>query len=292
MKASIASALAAAVVWYLVFLPMRSEIETRRAHVAKVESEIQRARASAVAARAAEQENRKHESALEALRPGGTTTLDRSAVIGFLQVAAAAARVRITALKPHNEPMRAGEWEQPVELGVEGTFHDVGRFLGRVASSPRVMTASDISIRTRPGDTGGGNVIGSIVIVAFDFAPGGAAPDAALAYDDGGRRDPFASQVVPEPAPPAVAAGGRGRGLAATPLSEVVVRGVTRDGTRRLAILETANRQSFVVRASDRLADSIVHDIDPTGVMFVQPDRRGEPVRVHRPLQRSQMERP
>ena len=44
------------------------------------------------------------------------------------------------------------------------------------------------------------------------------------------------------------------------------------------AILETSSRQSFVVRPLDRLADAIVHDIDASGVLFVQrngPRRTG-----------------
>ena len=288
MKTPLMCMVAMAAASYLGFMPMHAEIETLRARVANVDAEIQRARAAVVALPALEREVRRLESALQTLQPDGRAPLNASTVIADLQLAAAESHLRITALKPRNESTEREGGGQPVELNVDGTFHDVSRFLGRLASSPRMMTSRDIVVRAGLSGRGGGaNVAGSIVVVAFDFLPELSAADEPLEYDDGGRRDPFASVLEPTRALPALATGRREVGLAATPLSEVVVRGVTRDGDRMFAILETSDRRSFVVRARDRLADSAVHDIDPSGVLFVQRDGRGAPVQVHKPLRRS-----
>jgi len=293
MKTPLVGIVAMAAAWYLGFVPMRSEIETLRARVSNVDAEIQQARTAAVALPALEREVRKLEIALEALQPDDRAPLNASAVIADLQSAAAESHLRISALKPRNESAPREGGGQPVELGIDGSFHDVGRFLGRIASSPRMMTSRDIVVRTLTSGRGGGaNVTGSLVVVAFDLLPESSATDKPLEYDDGGRRDPFASVLEPTRLPPALAVGTRGGGLAATPLSEVVVRGVARDGGRTFAILETSGRQSFVVRARDRLADSTVHDIDPSGVLFVQRDGRGALVQVHKPLRRSNVEHP
>ena len=293
MKTPLVGMVAVAAAWYLGFAPMRAEIETLRARVSNVDAEIQRARAAAAALPALEREVRRLESALAALQPDDRAPLSASAVITDLQSAAAESHLRITALKPRNESAQREGGGQPVELGIDGSFHDVGRFLGRLASSPRLMTSRDIVVRTLMSGRGGGaNVTGSLVVVAFDLLPELPATDKPLEYDDGGRRDPFVGVLEPTRLPPAVAVGRRGGGLAATPLSEVVVRGVTRDGSRMFAILETYGRQSFVVRARDRLADSTVHDIDPSGVLFVQRNGPGAPIQVHKPLRRSNVELP
>jgi hypothetical protein len=58
------------------------------------------------------------------------------------------------------------------------------------------------------------------------------------------------------------------------------------------AILETAGRQSFVVRLLDRVGDSIVHRIESSGVLFVQRDAQGASVQIHKPLRPSNVEHP
>jgi Tfp pilus assembly protein PilO len=278
--------------WYVVFMPMRAEVVALQVRLANTASEIQRGSAAAMVLPALEREVRKLESELEAIQSVVTTPPDQNSVIADLQSAAADSHLRITALKPRQEPAPGNDRGQSVELGIEGTFHDVGRFLGRLASPPRVRVSSDVNVRARTSGRGGGNVTATIVVVAFDLSSDASGTDELLAYDDGGRRDPFASLIAPEVSPRALAASNRGRGLAATPVADVVVRGVTRDGNRMLAILETSGRQSFIVRPLDRLADSVVHDINPSGVLFVQRDGRGGPVQVHKPIRPSSVERP
>ena len=126
--------------------------------------------------------------------------MDGSSVVAELLSVAIDSHLRITALKPPNGSSRRDGRGQPVELGIEGTFHDVGRFLGRLASSPRVMTSSAVSVSAPPIGRSGGIVAGSIVVVAFDLASAASPTDELRAYDDGGRRDPFASLAAPEPA--------------------------------------------------------------------------------------------
>ena len=75
-------------------------------------------------------------------------------------------------------------------------------------------------------------------------------------------------------------------------LNEIVVRGVARDEHQKLAIIETSAHQSFVVRAFDRLADAQVHDIDASGVTFLQHDGRLGPSQVHKPVRQTVKERP
>jgi Tfp pilus assembly protein PilO len=292
VKIPLACALVAIAVWYVALGPMREEVEALQTRTAHAVSEIQRLNANAVALPALERELGKLERALEVLQPRDGAPMDGSSVAAELLSVASDSRLRITAFKPPNKSSRLEGRGQPVELGIEGTFHNVGRFLGRLASSPRVITSSDLSVSALPIGRSAGIVHGSIVVVAFDLASAASPTDELLAYDDGGRRDPFASLDAPETAQPPVTSANRRAGLGATPVADVVVRGVARDGNRTLAILETSGHQSFVVRALDRLADSVVHDINPFGVLFVQRDGKTGPVQVYKRLRPLDAEHP
>jgi hypothetical protein len=97
-------------------------------------------------------------------------------------------------------------------------------------------------------------------------------------YEDGGRRDPFASLVVMRRAETAAAADNRPRrGLAALALADIAVRGIVRNGATMLAIIEGPNKQSFVARASDELLDASIATIDGAGVVFAQHLDSGMP---------------
>ena len=92
-------------------------------------------------------------------------------------------------------------------------------------------------------------------------------------YDSGGRRDPFLSLIVPKRV--AVAEVGptslRTRsGLQSIALADVIVKGIVKSGKTMMAILEGANKQSFVARVQDRLMDCAVKSIDSDGVVFVE----------------------
>jgi Tfp pilus assembly protein PilP len=107
-------------------------------------------------------------------------------------------------------------------------------------------------------------------------------------YDDGGRRDPFASLIAPRrTAAGAVAApdGRPRRGLSALSLADVAVRGVVRSGSVMMAILEGPNKQSFVARASDQLLDASIASIDAGGVVFNElSELGGSPNQVRKAL--------
>ena len=90
-------------------------------------------------------------------------------------------------------------------------------------------------------------------------------------YDSGGRRDPFLSLIVPKRVASADSNSLRPRsGLASIALADVAVKGIVKSGKTMLAILEGANKQSFVARVQDRLLDGAIKSIDNEGVVFVE----------------------
>ena len=69
-------------------------------------------------------------------------------------------------------------------------------------------------------------------------------------------------------------------GLAAVSVDDVSVTGIARAGDRMTAVLQGANRQTFVVHPSDRLLDATVTAIDEAGVVFARKtSKKSEVVR-------------
>lgn len=91
-------------------------------------------------------------------------------------------------------------------------------------------------------------------------------------YDAGGRRDPFASLIVPKVTTPAKAAAARAArpasGLAGVSVTDVVVKGVVRSGATMIALLQAPDGRTYMAKRQDRLQDGVVTSIDPEGVVF------------------------
>jgi hypothetical protein len=112
--------------------------------------------------------------------------------------------------------------------------------------------------------------------------------EAPSGYDDGGRRDPFMSLVVPKRATAQAKAGVPHSGLGALSLADIVVSGIVGLGSTKLAILEGPNKVSFVSRVKDRLSDAVVVRIDDDGVVFAEVVEAGARAsNVRKPLRPS-----
>lgn len=100
-------------------------------------------------------------------------------------------------------------------------------------------------------------------------------------YDSGARRDPFMSLVASRRPMPGQTTGIRtGTGLTSFAVADVTVTGIVRKGDAMMAILQGADRQSYVAKVRDRLMDATIKSIDAQGVVFVEV---GDPASGIRP---------
>jgi hypothetical protein len=91
-------------------------------------------------------------------------------------------------------------------------------------------------------------------------------------YDDGGRRDPFASLIV-EKAPSVATSGdsmeARAKGLAGIAVVDAAVKGIITSGSEWLAIIAGPNGAQFLAHANDKLHDGSVRRIERESVVFI-----------------------
>jgi hypothetical protein len=88
------------------------------------------------------------------------------------------------------------------------------------------------------------------------------------AYESAGRRDPFVS-LVRRGAD--TGASNRPKGLPGLPIGEITVKGIVRDRSGFIAMVQGPDtKQTFIIRSGERLMDGTVKAITADGVVFSQ----------------------
>lgn len=119
----------------------------------------------------------------------------------------------------------------------------------------------------------------------------GEMPASAGTYNSRGNRDPFVTLIAPKRAAgPSVPRVG-GTGLPSFYVDDVIVTGIIRKGDVRMAILQNVDRQSYVAKVKDKLADAVIKSIDAQSVTFIETLGPGRSREVKKMLNSSEVKR-
>jgi len=155
--------------WQVLIGPQRADLATRQAKLTTLEADLTKARAVAARLPQAQREVKVLSAALKATEAVIPDEKDPQDVLRNLHELASESLLDIATFKPKPVATKAQYSEWPIELGMEGTYHDLGRFFDRIASMPRLMSVSDLSIKTKTKPTGRGTVAVSCVATTFVF---------------------------------------------------------------------------------------------------------------------------
>jgi type IV pilus assembly protein PilO len=155
--------------WQMLLSPARDEIATRREHLSTLEGEVARARATAARLPAAQREVAALEASLRETTSVIPEEKDPQDVLRSLYELASESLLDIASFKPKAVVSKTQYTEWPIELGFEGTYHDLGRFFDRLASMPRLISVADLKISTKTKPSGRGSVMASCVATTFVF---------------------------------------------------------------------------------------------------------------------------
>ena len=161
--------LAIAGAWQVSIGPGSAELETRRAHLAKLEGEIVRVQAIADKLPALQREVRSLQVSLRETTASIPEEKDPSEVLASLLEVAGESSLDLAAWKPANIVEKAQYSEWPIQLTFEGGFHDLGKFFDRLAAMSRLISVSDLNIKTKTKPNGRGSVMATCVATTFVF---------------------------------------------------------------------------------------------------------------------------
>jgi len=155
--------------WQISIGPGTDELETRRAHLAKLEGEIVRVQAIADKLPALQREVKALTVSLRDTTAAIPEEKDPQDVLRSLHEVASESALDISSFKSNAIVARAQYSEWPIQLGFEGGFHDLGRFFDRLASMARLISVSDLNIKTKVKPNGRGTVTVQCLATTFVF---------------------------------------------------------------------------------------------------------------------------
>jgi type IV pilus assembly protein PilO len=119
---------------------------------------------------------------------------DPQDVLRSLHDIAAESSLDISSFKPSAIVDKAQYSEWPIQLGFEGSYHDLGRFFDRLAAMARLVSVSDLNIKTKTKQDGRGTIVVTCLATTFVFRQEGA--------DPAGTPAPQATPAPPRPPAP------------------------------------------------------------------------------------------
>jgi type IV pilus assembly protein PilO len=161
---------------------MRCACSASQEKLDKLEAEVRGAQGVAMRLPQVQQEVRQLEASLRETQAVIPEEKDPQDVLRNLHELASESLLDIASFKPRAVVTKAQHHEWPIEVGLEGTYHDLGRFFDRVASMGRLMSVSDLIVRTQNKPNSRGTVAVSCVTTtivdqnALTLAGAGAQP--------------------------------------------------------------------------------------------------------------------
>jgi type IV pilus assembly protein PilO len=163
------AALAVGAAWQVLLGPAQADLVSRRAKLATLEGDLARAQGVAARLPAAQREVRTLEASLRETQAVIPEEKDPQDVLRNLHEMASDSLLDIASFKPKGVVTKTQYTEWPIELGFEGSYHDLGRFFDRIAAMPRLMSVADLQIKTKTRPNGRGSVTASCVATTFVF---------------------------------------------------------------------------------------------------------------------------
>ena len=179
--------LTAGAAWQVLLSPELAAIEERSSHLTTLDADVNKARATAMVLVIVQREVRALEASLQETTAIIPDEKDPQDVLRSLNELASESMIGLAGFTNKTIVTKAQYSEWPVTLSLEGGYHDIGRFFDRIASTPRLISVSDLNIKTRQQPGGRGTVTATCTATTFvvrkdtvpaaaPVAPGAGAP--------------------------------------------------------------------------------------------------------------------
>lgn len=155
-----------------------TEIENRRARLATMRAEIDRGVATARRLPEFRSEIAQLERRLDELRAILPEQKDAQDILRRVHTLATQSNLSIRSFTPKTSTRKQMHEEWPIEMQIEGSYHDLGFFFDRIARFPRIINVGDVQIRARDQQTSGPTITArytAMTFVLFDTPAAGRA---------------------------------------------------------------------------------------------------------------------
>lgn len=155
--------------WQVLIGPARADLATARTQLAGIQSDVARASATAKRLPALEREIATLESSLVATTAVLPDEKDAQDVLRQLHAMASESSLSLSSFTPKAVADKPQYSEWPIELGIDGNYHDLGRFFDRVASLPLLVSVSNLHLKARTQGPGAGSLTATCTATTYVF---------------------------------------------------------------------------------------------------------------------------
>jgi type IV pilus assembly protein PilO len=164
-------AIIGAAAYFLLLSPLDARVQQLRAQNAALGDEVVRSRAIVADIARFRREAQELETKIAALKERLPTEREMPVLYRSLTDAGSQSGLGVALFQPRAAQIKDYYAEIPITLNAEGTYHQFGEFLERVARLPRVVTVSEMKFigTNRPGRT----VRADLTLATYQYRPVG-----------------------------------------------------------------------------------------------------------------------
>ena len=165
--------------WIWVVAPARAVLAARESRAPSVRAAVARARAAAAARPARDRTLDALEASLQQASVSLPDRREPDALLRRLQDLAVLSDSSLTQFTPRPLVTRADYAEWPIDLAIDGAFHDVARFLDRVSNMSPLVSIADLHIKANLQPAAERSISASCTVTTYVVAITGASVTAA-----------------------------------------------------------------------------------------------------------------
>ncbi len=157
--------------WYYV-QDAQAAVTTQRQKLDAMKVEINKGKATARQLPAFRQQVTELSARLDSLRAVLPEEKDVSDLLRRLQTLATQSNLTIRSFKPAPIVQKETHAEWPIELELDGTYHNLGLFFDRVSKFPRIINVNSVRIKAKDKPQPGSTVVAQCVATTYVLVEG------------------------------------------------------------------------------------------------------------------------
>jgi len=147
--------------------PTNAEMEGRRQQLAALRVDIAKGTSTANQLNQFKGQVAELEARLESLRAVLPEQKDVADLLRRIQMLATQSNLEIRGFKPSASVTKSMHIGWPIQLHLEGTYHNLGLFLDRVSKFSRIINISNLDVRAKDNRTDGNTITADCVATTF-----------------------------------------------------------------------------------------------------------------------------
>jgi len=138
--------------WYEFLSPIQNDIRAKKGRVGELQTIVAKSEAQQRELAKIKQEALELQARLEMLRSVLPLEKETDQIFRAVQLQAAASGLKVSRVAPRSTADHEAYIEYPIDLDVNGTYHNVGAFLDKIRRMPRIVNISGLRLQSRASE--------------------------------------------------------------------------------------------------------------------------------------------